>query len=77
MAMFCHSVEDVDKSDLLRLKDLEKWVTRVAVHPLLPNAECALETLDKVTAYELRHHHDQTSCSFIAHRRRVCFGDIK
>ncbi len=47
-------VQGVEKSELLRLKDLEQWAaTRLAVHSSFPDAKYALEKLDKVTAYDL------------------------
>ena len=50
-----HAIQGADKSELLRLKDLEQWAaTRLAVHASFPDAKSALERLDKVTAYELR-----------------------
>lgn len=50
-----HITQAVEKSELLRLKDLEQWTaTRLAVQSSFSDAKSALETLDKVTAYELR-----------------------
>ena len=49
-----HTRQGAEKSELLRLKDLEQWAgTRLAVHSSFPDAKCALAKLDKVIAYEL------------------------
>ncbi len=49
-----HMMQGAEQSELLQLKDLEQWAaTRLAVHSSFPDAKCALEKLDKVTAYDL------------------------
>ena len=50
-----HTMQAVQKSELLRLKDLEhRTATRHAIQSPFPDANSALEILDKVTSYELR-----------------------
>ena len=50
-----HTMQGAEKSELLRLKDLEQWArTRLDVHSSFPDAKCALAKLEKVIAYELR-----------------------
>ena len=50
-----HTTQGLEKSELLRLKDLEQWAaSRLAVHSSFPDAKYALEKLDKITSYEIR-----------------------
>lgn len=49
-----HTMQDMEKAELLRLKVLEQWAAmRLAVHSSFPDAKCALAKLNEVTAYEL------------------------